>query len=88
MPNTRFLTCLQARIIDSTQTAVRVRSVAEATELHLRLVRDGVSTMEEMLLSVSSRWGEGRCLGTRTVLSEEDEPQPNGRVFKKVRLPH
>lgn len=25
------------------------------------------------------------CLGTREVLSEEDEVQPNGKVFKKVR---
>ena len=27
-----------------------------------------------------------RCLGTRTLLSEQDEVQPNGKVFKKWQL--
>ena len=26
------------------------------------------------------------CLGTRELISEEDEKQPSGKVFKKVRL--
>lgn len=27
-----------------------------------------------------------KCLGTRKILSEEDEKQPNGRVFKKYNM--
>jgi hypothetical protein len=27
-----------------------------------------------------------RCLGTRQLLDEEDETQPNGKVFKKWKL--
>jgi long-chain acyl-CoA synthetase len=27
-----------------------------------------------------------RCLGTRQLLDEEDEAQPNGKVFKKWKL--
>lgn len=27
-----------------------------------------------------------KCLGTREILSEEDEVQPNGRVFKKYKM--
>ena len=30
--------------------------------------------------------GNRGCMGTRELLSEEDEVQPNGRVFKKVIL--
>ena len=28
--------------------------------------------------------GNKKCLGTRNLLSEEDEIQPNGRIFKKA----
>lgn len=41
--------------------------------------------MESMFRAATARWAQRPCLGTRTVLGEEDEPQPNGRVFKKVR---
>lgn len=30
--------------------------------------------------------GNKRCLGTREILNEEDEVQPNGRVFKKYNM--
>lgn len=42
--------------------------------------------MESMLRAAAARWGQRSCLGTRTVLGEEDEPQPNGRVFKKFNM--
>ena len=28
--------------------------------------------------------GDKKCLGTRNLISEEDEIQPNGRIFKKA----
>lgn len=77
---------LQARIINTTADSVTVRSVSEPCELHLRLVREGVTSMESMLRAATARWGARSCLGTRAVLGEEDEPQPNGRVFKKVSI--
>lgn len=33
---------------------------------------------------VSRKYTNKKCLGTRQILAEEDEVQPNGRVFKKV----
>lgn len=72
-------------MIESSDTSLTVRSVSGPGELHQRLVRDGVTTMEGMLRAVAARWAQRPCLGTRSVLGEEDEPQPNGRVFKKVR---
>ncbi|KAL0895201.1 hypothetical protein ABMA27_013641 [Loxostege sticticalis] len=77
---------IKARIIDSTNEALTVRSVCEPCELHVRMVRDGVGTMEAMLRAAAARYTDKPSLGTRTVLSEEDEPQPNGRVFKKFNM--
>lgn len=77
---------IKANIIQTTSDSITVRSVSTPCELHTRLVRDGVTTMESMLRAATARWGQRQCLGTRTVLSEEDEPQPNGRVFKKFNM--
>ncbi|CAH2067686.1 unnamed protein product, partial [Iphiclides podalirius] len=77
---------IKARVIESTPTSVTVRSVSSPGELHLRLVRDRVTTMEAMLRAAAQRWAQRPCLGTRTVLGEWDEPQANGRVFKKFKM--
>ncbi|XP_070539166.1 long-chain-fatty-acid--CoA ligase 4-like [Ptychodera flava] len=44
------------------------------------------STLDDMFTRAVGKYGNKRCLGTREVLSEEDEVQPNGRVFKKLIL--
>ncbi|XP_038211707.1 long-chain-fatty-acid--CoA ligase 4 [Zerene cesonia] len=77
---------IKASIIESSPDSITVRSVSTACALHQRLVRDNVTTMESMLRAAAARWQERPCLGTRTVLSEEDEPQANGRVFKKYNM--
>ncbi|XP_078736341.1 LOW QUALITY PROTEIN: long-chain-fatty-acid--CoA ligase 4-like [Lampetra fluviatilis] len=43
-------------------------------------------TLDRFFLRGVRGHAESDCLGTRQVLSEEDEWQPNGRVFKKVIL--
>lgn len=45
----------------------------------------GVDTLDKMFEHAAQRFPQRDCLGTREVLSEEDELQPNGKVFKKVR---
>lgn len=45
----------------------------------------GVDTLDKMFEYAAGRFPQRDCLGTREVLSEEDEIQPNGKVFKKVR---
>ncbi|XP_059174995.1 long-chain-fatty-acid--CoA ligase 4-like [Physella acuta] len=42
------------------------------------------STLDELFARACKLHGNRPCLGTRDVLSEEEEPQPNGRVFKKL----
>ncbi|XP_067007397.2 fatty acid CoA ligase Acsl3 isoform X2 [Anabrus simplex] len=63
--------------------SITYRSEDSPGEMHLTLLREGVDTLEKMLLFVAKHHGNKRCLGTRQILAEEDEVQPNGRVFKK-----
>ncbi|CAB1337710.1 unnamed protein product, partial [Coregonus sp. 'balchen'] len=44
----------------------------------------GKDTLDKLFQQAVQRFGNSDCLGTREVLSEENEPQPSGKVFKKV----
>lgn len=45
---------------------------------------NGVDTLDELFKRSCQRHGTKKCMGTRQLIAEEDEVQPNGRVFKKV----
>lgn len=60
------------------------RSVDKATKTHIEMVRCEVNTMASMFEFVARKHANKKCLGTRQIRAEEDEIQPNGRVFKKV----
>uniref|UniRef100_W5K1X0 long-chain-fatty-acid--CoA ligase n=1 Tax=Astyanax mexicanus TaxID=7994 RepID=W5K1X0_ASTMX len=49
-------------------------------------LHEGVDTLDKVFEYAVKFFPERDCLGTREVLSEEDEVQPNGKVFKKVIL--
>lgn len=55
-------------------------------EVHVKLVQANIDTLEKMFSYVAKVHSNKRCLGTREILSEEDEVQPNGRVFKKYNM--
>lgn len=42
------------------------------------------TTVDDLLKRAVQLYGSYRCLGTRDLLSEEDEMQSNGKIFKKV----
>ncbi|XP_051933443.1 long-chain-fatty-acid--CoA ligase 4 isoform X2 [Hippocampus zosterae] len=46
----------------------------------------GKDTLDKLFTFAVERFGDSPCLGTREVLSEENEIQPNGKVFKKLIL--
>lgn len=46
----------------------------------------GKDTLDKLFTFAVERFGDSPCLGTRDVLSKENEIQPNGKVFKKVRM--
>ncbi|TNN22283.1 Long-chain-fatty-acid--CoA ligase 3 [Liparis tanakae] len=50
-----------------------------ATALH-----PGVDTLDKVFEYAATRFPHRDCLGTRELVSEEDEHQGNGKVFKKV----
>lgn len=50
------------------------------------MIQGNIDTLEKMLKYMSQTHTTKKCLGTRDVLSEEDELQENGRVFKKYKM--
>ncbi|XP_043983533.1 long-chain-fatty-acid--CoA ligase 4 isoform X2 [Gambusia affinis] len=46
----------------------------------------GKDTLDKLFKHAVERFGPADCLGTREVLSEENEIQPNGKMFKKLIL--
>lgn len=46
----------------------------------------GADTLDKLFEHAITKYGKKDCLGTREILSEENEMQPNGKVFKKVTL--
>lgn len=44
----------------------------------------GTDTLDKLFDNAVQHFSKLCCLGTRTVLSEENETQPGGKVFKKV----
>ncbi|XP_048845160.1 fatty acid CoA ligase Acsl3-like isoform X2 [Brienomyrus brachyistius] len=49
-------------------------------------LRPGCDTLDKVFAASAKLFPHRDCLGTRALLSEEDELQPNGKVFKKVIL--
>ncbi|XP_063059936.1 long-chain-fatty-acid--CoA ligase 4b isoform X2 [Engraulis encrasicolus] len=47
---------------------------------------EGKDTLDKLFDHAVQRFGKAPCLGTRDVMSEESETQPNGKVFKKLVL--
>lgn len=78
---------LQAVPITEDTRSITYRSVDKPNKMHVEMVIEKVDTMERMLEFVSKRHANKKCLGTRQIKGEEDEVQPNGRVFKKVLIP-
>ncbi|XP_029964236.1 long-chain-fatty-acid--CoA ligase 3a [Salarias fasciatus] len=61
------------------------RAVSAAKRLVTSL-HPGADTLDKMFEYAVARFPLRHCLGTREVISEEDERQSNGKVFKKVVL--
>ncbi|XP_076173422.1 acyl-CoA synthetase long-chain isoform X2 [Ptiloglossa arizonensis] len=66
--------------------SVTYRSIDPPGPMHVTLEREKIDTLEKMLCWVVNVHGDKRCLGTRQILAEEDELQPNGRIFKKYKM--
>lgn len=65
---------------------ITYRSVDPPKKVHVKMLQEKIDTLEKMFKYVAKMHTTKRCLGTRQILSEEDELQPNGRVFKKFKM--
>jgi len=45
----------------------------------------GLRTIDQVFERAAKQFATRPCLGMREMLSEEDEKQPDGKVFKKVK---
>ncbi|KAL5289305.1 ACSL4 family protein [Megaselia abdita] len=77
---------VKAKPVSNDKQMVQYRSVDPPREIHVKMLQANIDTLEKMLKYVSKIYSNQRCLGTRQILSEEDETQPNGRVFKKYKM--
>ncbi|XP_069684270.1 fatty acid CoA ligase Acsl3-like isoform X2 [Periplaneta americana] len=74
---------IKAQPVGIEEKSITYRSLQDPREAHVQLLREGVDTMEKMLHYVAKLHKNKRCLGTREIIAEEDEIQPDKRVFKK-----
>lgn len=85
-----MLVCVQVML----PQCERARSISGCPEGPYRAVEstdalvtqdfEGVDTLDKLFVHAVKRFSKALCLGTREVLSEEEEKQPNGKIFKKV----
>uniref|UniRef100_A0AAR2IUB7 long-chain-fatty-acid--CoA ligase n=1 Tax=Pygocentrus nattereri TaxID=42514 RepID=A0AAR2IUB7_PYGNA len=76
--------CIKARSVTG-DPAGPYRAVNSQKKL-VPQIHEGVDTLDKVLEYAVTHFPRRDCLGTRELLSEEDEVQPNGKVFKKVRV--
>lgn len=76
----------KAKIIQQDATSITYRGVDPPGEMHVKMLQNNIDTLERMFEFVTKVHSTKRCIGTRKLISEEDEVQPNGRVFKKFNM--
>lgn len=64
--------------------SILYRSTDQPQDHHVAIVREKIDTMAKVFDYCCKKYPNKRCLGTRQIFAEEDEVQPNGRIFKKV----
>ena len=75
---------IKARPIAKDEHNITYRSVDPPGEMRINLERENIDTLEKVMNWITKKHGDKKCVGTREILAEEDEVQPNGRIFKKV----
>lgn len=76
---------VRAEVVDHDE-GLTYRSTAEMGDMMLTIKKEGIETMHELVSYAVSQYKHKKLLGTRQILAEEDEQQPDGRKFKKFVL--
>ena len=61
------------------------RKAAGIKEIDARYKREQIDTVDKIFSDAVRRYGQKPALGTRPILGEEDEVQPDGQLMKKVK---
>ncbi|XP_015123836.1 long-chain-fatty-acid--CoA ligase 4 isoform X1 [Diachasma alloeum] len=77
---------VKAKPIAKDDNSITYRNIDDPGPIHVKLQRQSVDTLEKVLRYAAETHGGKKCLGTRQILAEENEVQPNGRVFKKYKM--
>lgn len=77
---------IQAKVISQDNTQITYRSLDKPRDIHIKMLQGNIDTLEKMFKYCANVHSTKRCLGTRKIISEEDEMQPNGRLFKKYKM--
>lgn len=71
---------------NSSNTEIVYETPEKSTSLYFEMVRSQSETMADAFSWAVSKFGSTPVLGTREVIAELDEVQPNGKMFKKYKL--
>lgn len=80
-----YLYNFKSTIIDRGNDYMTIKTTKKPFDTHKEIERENIKTMTELFEHAVKKYKEKRCLGTRQIIGEEDEEQPNGRLFKKVK---
>jgi len=85
---TRRIQRTRARIVTHGATEVTIRAVPMVNKIkdELKACPEQINTMERLWNFSMKKYGRKQCLGSRAVLGETDEKQPNGKMFTKLQL--
>ena len=72
--------------VETKKDCIIYQSKEEITQIHKEINENALTTMDAIFDYAVKKHKDKECLGTRELLSEEDEVQPNGKVFKKCHL--
>ncbi|KAK7602450.1 hypothetical protein V9T40_008039 [Parthenolecanium corni] len=76
----------KGKVVSSDQKTITIRTLTSPQESHTSLVKNDIDTMEKVIRFTTKKYSDKKCLGTRQILAEEDEEQPDGRIFKKYKM--
>jgi len=84
----RMIERTRARTVSHQATEITIKPVAMVSSVkdELKNAPEEINTMERLFKYSSKKYGNKRCLGSRTVLGESEEMQDNGKMFTKLRL--
>jgi len=82
----RILAFPEKTIQENDTEVTYIPAAGQKTDLIKAFDSAGIKTMADVWKWSVNRYREKKLLGTRDILGEEDEVQPNGKMFKKLEL--